>query len=104
MDAITKESKEWIAALKWVPEIYEPNKRCPIDRVFCPHFANRDNRCTPHDIPIPDITPDLLYAILIAGLKRCPYFLNRVDIQVHVLELPLADGIIRAAASLQEAK
>ena len=84
--SITKESKEWLAALALVPE---QAPRCT---------------CGFNCIKTPDITPDLLYAILIAGLKRCPYFLNRVDIQVHVLELPLADGIIRAAASLQEAK
>ena len=95
MDAITKDSPEWLAALKWVPEKW-----------------NSDNYRNVLFFWLPDITPDLLYAILEAGLKYDPYFIEKVETQRMKIiadrkgrtDSELRDAIIRAAASFQEAK
>lgn len=103
MDAITKDSPEWLAALTLVPEKWQAN--CP------EHRGN--NHCS----KIPDITPDLLYAIRRAIEARdCMWTLSYSAkrgciFSVHLSERVFtgrgeteSDAIIHAAASLKEAK
>lgn len=120
--SITKESKEWLAALKWVPEKWQPNLLCMKQdgHQWC-DIHNDDNG---HDIPPPAITSDLLYAIrraieargytwvirYTAGKNRSPNeaysmtIFKDSTIVVHEDAATEDDAIIRAAANLQEAK
>jgi hypothetical protein len=128
--SITKDSKEWLAALQFAKK-WEPNQ-------VCEYLVPRDGHMMhvapcgseiygggwlqhgPHDIPPPNITPDLLYAIRRAIdargyqwiLKFSPefgyiFFIYRHDGE-QVSNSQYAEtedgAIIRAAASLQEAK
>lgn len=123
--SITKKSKEWTQALVLVPEHYQPNQKCNIDGVawmFCPHpqfkrYRQSEDMGTvidvePHDHPVPDITPDLLYALLMCmGEKgRVDFCRDYEGWQCSTPDVTsgwcesAADAIIRAAASLQEAK
>ena len=137
MDAITKESKEWLAALKLVPKRWDRRPRC-LHGYVEPHtlakwqtISRQEEYCdtqTWEDRP-PDITPDLLYAILAAmtliertlpnckGCVPCEqefhepelWFDNtrwhcRTDEWAEEFVGNLKEVIIRAAASLQEAK
>lgn len=87
--SITKESKEWLAALKFVPEKWQAN---------CSEHQG-DNHCS----KIPDITPDLLYAILEVMVTKYRT-MQAIDWEMNCEGHSFRTAIIRAAASLQEAK
>lgn len=139
--SITKESKEWVLALALIPEKWQAG-RCKVTDVTCHHFdrpwfdpeSEESKRWVKeggehppfaeHDIPPPDITPDLLYAIrraieargytwvirYTAGKNRSPNeaysmtIFKDSTIVVHEDAATEDDAIIRAAANLQEAK
>lgn len=118
MDAIIKDSKEWLAALQFA-EKWEPNQRCMKQDGF--QWCDIHNDDGDHDIPPPDITSDLLYAIRRAiearGYLWALRYWNRGSGREY--EFAINDGmkligwakgsseaeaIIRAAASLQETR
>lgn len=96
MDAITKESKEWLAALALVPEKYMPSE---CDGVTSPRSGWCD-KCgnLPHS-SIPDISPDLLYAILEVMVTKYRT-MQAIDWEMNFEGRSFRDAIIRAAASL----
>lgn len=96
--SITKDSKEWTQALALVPEKVE----------HCLNESGRYGFCDAHKqafghAAIPDITPDLLYAILEVMVTKYRT-MQAIDWEMNFEERSFRDAIIRAAASLQEAK
>lgn len=91
MDAITKDSKEWRAALALVPEKGR--------LLAMGSFPVNDNSIKA--LPPPDITPDLLYAILEVMVKKYRT-MQAIDWEMNFEGRSFRDAIIRAAASLQE--
>lgn len=103
MDAITKESPEWLAALTLVPE-WTPNQKCPgkLNAIDAPEghqwIPCRHRRIGTHVIETPDITSDLLYAILEAGMRKDARLFSEMVLSRY--QGNLADAII-LTASLQ---
>lgn len=119
MDAITKDSPQWLAALTLVN--IHVGAQCDVTKFGATRYMNRTilrcHLCTyhfkgraedapeTHETPPPAITPDLLYAILEAGRALREDFLLLVnDLMANIPFDTFPDAIIRAAASLQEAK
>jgi hypothetical protein len=101
---------KWPQALANYGHPWKPGQQCVHSDDYLGDYCPQHDTNRPHDIPMPAVTDELLWQMLVKGLERNPWFIMRVDDfvfgeegdrKIENMVRPLAAAVILAWASME---